>query len=182
MNPNPKPANGWMKRCLALFAALAFLAVLSTIDTSEQFRTWRAARGWTTAQRSVAPAMDAESMFVIATFAIVCDTIVVALSAIGALILGISVALENKRGLEITRTFGMTAAIVGLLYSLDTLLYRWRVGERRVLKGPVFDYNLSMQPTILIALVGFIFTFGLWILLMKSVASESRRARQSGGF
>ncbi len=174
MNSDPIPPDGRMKRTLALFAALAFLAVLATIDTSEQFRTWRTARTWTVAQRSVAPAMDAEPMFIIAALAIVCDTIVVALSAIGALILGISVALDNVRWLKVARWVGISAAGVGLLYSLDTLIYRWRVGGRRVLKGPVFDYNLSMQPTILIALVGFILVFGLWIILVTRIAEKSK--------
>ncbi len=177
MTPDSKAVNGVMKRSLVLFAALAFLAVLATIDTSEQFRTWRAARTWTTTQRAVAPAMDAESMFVIATIAIVCVTTVVALSAIGALILGISVALENSHWLKVSRGFGISAAGVGLLYSFDMLVYRWRVGERRVLKGPVFDYNLSMQPTIFIALIGFILVFGFWIFFTKHAAEESGLAQ-----
>lgn len=175
MKPDSKPLNGWMKRFLALFGALAFLAVLATIDTSEQFRTWRAARSWSATQRAAAPAMDAEIMFVIATFNIVSDTAVVALSAVGALILGISVALDNRRWLIVARGLGMAAAGVGLLYSVATLLYRLLVGERRVLKGPVFDYNLSMQPPVLIALVGFVVVFGLWVLLFRNIVRESKK-------
>lgn len=170
-----RPANNSMKRSLVLLAALAFLAVLATIDTSEQFRTWHVARSWTPAQQAVASAMDAETMYAIAAFAIVCDTAVVALSAIGALILGISVAFEKKPWLMIARMLGMSAAGAGLLYSLSSVLYRLCVGARRVLKGPIFDYNLTMQPTILIALVGFIIVFGFWILLFRNVVSDSKR-------
>jgi len=89
-----------------LFAALAFLAVFATIDTSEHFRTWRTAKTWTEGQKVTASAQDAHSLFAVIAAAMLCNTAIVVLSVTGALALGISVALDNRRRLSCARVTG----------------------------------------------------------------------------
>lgn len=140
---------------LALVAACAFLAVFATFDTSEQFRAWHAATLWTAEQRSVAPATDAESMFALIETALILVTSVIVFSFVSLMCLGVSVALESSRLANAARLLGAAALVLGLGYVLVMILYQARVGARFVLKGPVYDYDLSMKPPVALALGGF---------------------------
>jgi len=173
-----RPQNGWLKRALILLGAMAFLSVFATIDTSEHFRTWRTARIWTSEQKVTAQAEDAAAMFVIASASVIFNTAIVAFSAVGALALGISVALDNRKWLSVSWAIGLCASVCGILYSFSVIIYKIRLGERRILKGPVFDYNLTLQPPIIIGIAGYILVFILWIALMRS--ARANQAEQGG--
>ena len=170
--------NGWSKRALILLGTMAFLSVFATIDTSEHFRTWRTARMWTDEQKVTARAEDASAMFAIASASVIFNTVIVACSAVGALALGISVALDNKKWLSVSWAIGLCASVCGILYSLTIILYKIRIGGRHVLKGPIFDYSLALQLPIVLAVAGYILVFILWIALMRS-ARASRAGQGS---
>jgi len=173
MEEHNKLGNGLVKRTLLLFGALAFLSIFATIDTSEHFRTWRTARSWTPEQKSIALALDVGIMYRIIAVAIACDTLVIVATAIGALLLGISVALEKAKGIFIARLLGLAAASIGFIYSILIIIYKIRIGERQILKGPIFNYNLALQPPILISALGFIALFILWIRLFRDLSSSA---------
>ena len=149
---------------LALVAACAFLAVFATFDTSEQFRAWRAATRWTAEQRSVAPAMDAESMYIHIGTALILVTSVIVLSFVALMCLGVSVALESRRLADVAKMLGGAALVLGLAYVLLMVFYQVRVGSRFVLKGPVYDYDLSMKPPVVLAVGGYPLLLLVWIL------------------
>lgn len=149
---------------LALVAACAFLAVFATFDTSEQFRAWRAATLWTSEQRSVAPAMDAESMYAIIETALILVTSVIVFSFSALMCLGVSVALESRRLAEVAKMLGGAALVLGLAYVLFMILYQAKVGARFVLKGPVYDYDLAMKPPVALAVGGYPLLLLLWIV------------------
>lgn len=173
MGERNKPENGLVKRTLLLFAALAFLSIFATIDTSEHFRAWRTARSWTSEQKSIALASDVDLMFGIIAVAIACDTLVVIVTAVGALLLGVSVALEKAKWLFMARLTGLAAASLGLIFTISIIIYRMRIGERHILKGPIFDYSLSLQPPILISALGFVALFILWIKLFRDSSNSA---------
>jgi hypothetical protein len=140
---------------LALVAACAFLAIFATFDTSEQFRAWHAATRWTAEQRSVAPAMDAESMFTLIETALILVTSVIVFSFVSLMCLGVSVALESRKLADVARLLGIASLALGLAYVVLMVFYQARVGTRFVLKGPVYDYNLAMKPPVALAVGGF---------------------------
>lgn len=143
------------KALLVLASVCAFLAIFATIDTSEHYRAWRAARRWTPAQQAVAPAEDAETMHAIILAALAADTAVIALSFACGLVLGISLATESApvyRGAEI---LGWVSVGMGVLYAGIMIVYQLKVGPRVLLKGPIFDYDLGMQVPIAAAAAGF---------------------------
>lgn len=164
--------NGWLKRALILLGALAFLSVFATIDTSEHFRTWRTARMWTSEQKITAHAEDASAMFAITSASVIFNTAIVAFSAFGALALGISVALDAEKWLSVSRAIGSCASVCGILYSITVIIYKIKIAGRHILKGPIFDYSLALQPPIIIAVVGYILVFVLWIALMRSTRAD----------
>ena len=142
----------------ALFVAVcvcAFLSVLATFDLSEHYRAWRRAETWTEEQRRVASAEDARSMKPLILAALVNNTLIVALSFAGILILGISVASDSGLGLSAVKMLTWTILGLGVLLVLLVLLYRLKLGSRLVLKGPIYDYNLRFQPPLVFALGGY---------------------------
>jgi len=143
------------KALLILASVCAFLAIFATIDTSEHYRAWRAARRWTPAQQAVAPAEDAEAMHAIILAALAADTAVIALSFVCGLVLGISLATESASVYKGAEILGWVSVGIGVLYAVMMIVYQLKVGPRVLLKGPIFDYDLGMQVPIAAAVVGF---------------------------
>ena len=143
------------KALLVLACACAFLAVFATFDTSEQYRAWRTARGWTERQKTVAPAMDAAYLHLLSLSALADLTAVVVLSFASILMLSIAVAMDSDTSLKAAEVLAWTALVLGLAYSGIMVVYRLEVWPRIVLKGPVFDYNVGLQPPIVLASGGF---------------------------
>jgi hypothetical protein len=147
------------KALLILVSFCAFLAIFATFDTSEHYRAWRTASKWTETQKSVAPANDADSMHALALAALAADTAVIALSFACGMVLGLAVATESKATFTAAKGIGWAAVGLGVLFSAIMVVYQFRVGPRLVLKGPIFDYDLSMQPPIILAVGGFPLSF-----------------------
>jgi hypothetical protein len=143
------------KALLLLTSACAFFAIFATFDTSEHYRAWRTARKWTEEQKSVAPANDADSMHVLALAALAADTAVIVLSFACGLMLGISVASESPASFTAAKFLGFAAIGLGLAYAFLMVVYQLKVGPRLLLKGPIYDYDLSMQIPIALAVGGF---------------------------
>jgi len=161
--------NSEAKALLLLVSACAFLAIFSTFDTSEHYRAWRTARKWTAEQKSVAPANDADSMHAYILVALAADTVVLVLSFACGLMLGISVTTESAGSFAVSKGLGWASIAVGLAFSAIMIAYEFKVGPRQVLKGPIFDYDLSMQPPIALAVGGYPIAFILyvWYLIRK---------------
>ena len=147
------------KALLILASFCAFLAIFATFDTSEHYRAWRTARTWTETQKSVAPAHDADSMHAIALAALAVDTAVIALSFVCGMLLGVAVATESGSTFAVAKGLGWATIGLGLIFSALMVLYQFKVGSRLVLKGPIFDYDLSMQPPIALAVCRFPLAF-----------------------
>lgn len=143
------------KALLILASVCAFLAIFSTIDTSEHYRAWRAARRWTPAQQAVTPAEDAELMHAMILAALAADTAVIALCFACGLTLGVSLATESAVAYRGAGILGWVSVGVGVLYAFLMIAYQIKVGPRVVLKGPIFDYDLGMQAPIAAAVGGF---------------------------
>lgn len=159
--------NSHAKALLLLFLACAFFAIFATVDTSEHYRAWRTARKWTEEQKLAAPAQDADSMYRLILAALAVETSIIALSFIGALGLGIATSTENAKTYAFARAFGWLSAGLGLLYTILMIYYQIRVGPRVVLKGPIFDYDLSMQIPILLAVAGYPATIAIYTLFLS---------------
>lgn len=143
-------------RILLVVAALsAFFSIFSTFDTSEQYRAWRTARTWSDEQKAVAPANDADSMATNALISLLLNTGVIVASFVCLLVLAIAVATESAKAEAITVFSAYCALVLGVLYSVCTILYQIRVGPRLLLKGPIFDYNLHMQIPVILAVAGY---------------------------
>lgn len=151
------------KALLILVSACAFFAIFATFDTSEHYRAWRTARNWTEAQKMVAPATDADSMHVFALAALAADTAVIALAFACGLMLGVAVASESQTAFTAAKGLGWAAVGLGVIFSALMVVYQLKVGSRLVLKGPIFDYDLSMQPPIALAVGGFPLSFLAYI-------------------
>ena len=151
------------KALLVLISVCVFLAIFATVDMSEHYRAWKTALRWTEAQKSVAPAKDADAMYFIALIALSLDTAIIAVCFACGLTLGISVAADNLKGFSAARSLGWVALGLGLAFSAIMILYQILVGQRLVLKGPVFDYDLSMQLPIALAVGGYPFSFVLYV-------------------
>ena len=143
------------KALLVLASVCAFLAIFATIDTSEHYRAWRAARRWTPTQQAVAPAEDAGEMYAIILAALAIDTSVIALSFACGLVLGISLAAESVTDYKGADILGWISVGLGTLYAIIMIAYQVKVGPRIILKGPIFDYDLGMQVPIAAAVGGF---------------------------
>jgi hypothetical protein len=143
------------KALLVLASVCAFLAIFATIDTSEHYRAWRAARRWTPTQQAVAPAEDAEEMYAIILAALAVDTSVIALSFACGLVLGISLATESATVYKGAEILGWVSVGMGVLFAIIMIAYQVKVGPRIILKGPIFDYDLGMQVPIAAAAGGF---------------------------
>ncbi len=157
-----RPLRNEAKVLLITICVCAFLGVLATFDLSEHHRAWRRAETWTEEQRRVASAEDAGSMRPLILAALINNTLIVALSSAGILILGISVASDSGSGLSAVKVLTWTILSLGILLVLLVLLYRLRLGSRFVLKGPIYDYNLRFQPPLVFALGGYpLATLGL---------------------
>lgn len=154
--------NSHAKALLLLFLACAFFAVFATVDTSEHYRAWRTARKWTEEQKLAAPAQDADFMYSLILGALAIETSIIAISFIGALGLGIATSTESAKTYTLARGFGWLSSGLGLVYTFLMIYYQMRVGPRVILKGPIFDYDLSMQIPILLAVVGFPATLALY--------------------
>jgi hypothetical protein len=161
--------NSHAKALLLLVSACAFLAIFSTFDTSEHYRAWRTARKWTTEQKSVAPAKDANLMHAFILVALAADTAVIALSFACGLMMGISVTTESAGSFAVAKGLGWASIVLGLAFSAIMIAYEIKVGPRQVLKGPIFDYNLSMQLPIALAVGGYPISFILygWFRIRK---------------
>jgi multisubunit Na+/H+ antiporter MnhC subunit len=151
------------KALLILASACAFFAIFATIDTSEHYRAWRTARRWTAEQQSVAPAQDADAMHVLILTALAIDTAIIAVAFACGLLLGVSLATENAGTFTAAKGLGWLAIGLGLAYSAIMIAYQMKVGPRTVLKGPVYDYDLSMQIPILLAVGGYPLSFILYL-------------------
>lgn len=143
------------KSLLVFLGICLFLALFAAIDTSEQVRTWRAAREWTLEQKSLASGLDADKIFPLIFASLVLDTAAIAFSLAGGLTLGIAVAVENKATFSVARALAWIAAACGIIYSIFMIVYEIELRGRTILKGPIFDYNLRPQLTILAAIGGF---------------------------
>lgn len=62
---------------------------------------------WTSEQKITAHAEDAAAMFAITSASVIFNTAIVAFSALGALALGISVALDNGKWLSVSWAIGL---------------------------------------------------------------------------
>ena len=151
------------KALLILASVCAFFAVFATIDTSEHYRAWRTARRWTAEQQSVAPAEDADVMHALILTALAIDTAIIALSFASGLLLGVSLATENLGTFSAAKGLGWLAIGLGMAFSAIMITYQLKVGPRTVLKGPIYDYDLSMQIPILLAVGGYPLSFILYL-------------------
>lgn len=154
------------KALLILILACAFLAVLATLDTAEQYRTWKAARAWTPIQQATARALDADAMYMIVLAALSIETAAFAASCAGGLSLGLSIATGDKGTFRTAKIFAWIGLGLGVAYSAAIILYQVRVGSRAVLKGPVFDYSLRMQIPVGIAVAGFPVLMGAYLVYL----------------
>ncbi len=152
--PSVAKKNG-AKTLLLAVCACAFFGVLATFDLSEQHRAWRTAETWTDTQRQVAQAQDAGSVQPLILAALVTNTLVVSLSFACLLTLGIAVASDEQRTFSLARILVWTVLGLGLLLSVLALAYRLKVGDRTILKGPIYDYNLRFQPPLVFAAIGY---------------------------
>lgn len=150
-----RDATSTPKILLVVVCACAFLSVSATFDSSEHHRAWKTALGWTERQQAAASAADAESMYPLSLCILVDDTLIVALSFITILVLVVAVARESGAALAAVKALVMGTLALGLLYSALMLAYRFQVGPRRTLKGPIFDYDLRLSPLVVLALLGF---------------------------
>ncbi|HNX73071.1 MAG TPA: hypothetical protein PK759_03845 [Spirochaetales bacterium] len=156
-------------KTIILMAALcAFCAVFSTFDTSEQYRAWKTARTWTEEQKVVAPAMDADAMTQNALVSLLLNTIIIAISLVCMLVSVMAIATDNARVLTTASVLVVVMLVFGLLYSVSTLLYQYRVGPRLTLKGPVFDYDLHMQVPVVIAVAAYPLLSIFWLVARRS--------------
>lgn len=161
---NRVPFHTNAKALLLLVSACAFLAIFSTIDTSEHYRAWKTARLWTDEQKSVAPAEDADAMHAIILAALAANTAGLALSFACGLMLGVCVATDGEKAFAFARGLAWAAVGLGLAYSAIMIFYQIKVGPRLILKGPIFDYDLGMQPPIALAVGGYPLVFLLYQL------------------
>lgn len=143
------------KALLLVLGLCAFFSVFATIDTSEHYRAWRSALTWNERQREVAPAPDAERMHALILTCLAMNTAIVTLSTVGALALGIAVATDGKTAHSLATGSTRTVLGLGVLFAILMSLYRILVGERVLLKGPIFDYHLGLQIPILLAMVAY---------------------------
>ena len=155
-------------KTIMLIAALcAFCSVFSTFDTSEQYRAWKTARTWTEEQKVVAPATDADAMTQNALVSLLLNTVIIALSFVCILISVMAIATDNARLLTAASVLVVVMLVGGLLYSVSTLLYQYRVGPRLTLKGPVFDYDLHMQVPVVIAVAAYPLLSIFWLVARR---------------
>jgi len=98
-------------------------------------------------------------MHALALVALAADTAVIALSFVCGILLGVAVATESSPIFTAAKGVGWAAVGLGLIFSALMIVYQLKVGPRLVLKGPIFDYDLSMQPPIALAAGGFPLTF-----------------------
>lgn len=143
------------KVLLSILAICAFLSVFASIDTAEYYRAWSHAKNWTGEQKSVAPAEDARRMHILILVALALDTAVIAVAACGGLTLGMATATESPAAAKTALALGIASPVLGLAYSADMLVYRIGLGSRHVLKGPIFDYHMRLQPPVILAMAAF---------------------------
>ncbi|MDX9828243.1 MAG: hypothetical protein RBT73_10920 [Spirochaetia bacterium] len=143
------------KALLLAACACAFLSVLATFDLSEHHRAWRTAKTWTEEQRRVASALDADSIQPLILAALIDNTLIVALSFAGILMLGIAVASDGRASFYTAKVIIWNILILGITLILLIILYKLKLGSRMLLKGPIYDYNLRLQPPLLLALAGY---------------------------
>ena len=96
--------------------------------------------------------------------ALAIDTAIIALSFACGLSLGISVAADSAASFSTAKWLGWISIGLGVAYSAIMVLYQVKVGPRIVLKGPIFDYDLSMQLPIALAVGGFPVSFAVYLL------------------
>ncbi|MDX9783780.1 MAG: hypothetical protein RBT72_03400 [Spirochaetia bacterium] len=150
-----RPLKSEAKTLLLVTCACAFLSILATFDISEHHRAWRSATTWTDAQRSVAPALDADSIKPLILAALVNNTIIIALSFTALLILGIFIASDDTKSLFAVKVIVWSILSLGFILVLLLIVYKIKLGSRLLLKGPIYDYNLRLQPPLLLSLVGY---------------------------
>lgn len=102
-------------------------------------------------------------MHILILAALAADTAVVVLSFACGLMLGVSVATESAGRFGAAKGLGWASVALGLVYSAIMVVYQIKVGPRDLLKGPIFDYDLSMQPPILFAVGGYPVSFILYL-------------------
>jgi hypothetical protein len=158
---------------LALLGACLFLAIFASIDTSEHYRAWRTALGWTREQRITASALDTDMMYGLILAALAFETAVIALTLAGGMSLGIATATESKITFFAAGAMGWISASFGVIYAILMIIYEIKVGPRKVLKGPIFDYNLHLQPPILLAVAG----FPIVMIIYGLFSAKQRRLR-----
>lgn len=152
------------KALFILACVCAFFSVFATFDASEHNRAWRTARGWTDTQKAAAPATDADSMHSLILTALVADTAVIVLSFACLMTLGISVATDSRRGFAVAKGIGWATIAFGLVFSIFMIIYKVGVGPRLILKGPIYDYDLSLQPPIALAMGAYPVAFATYLL------------------
>jgi hypothetical protein len=168
------------KARLGFFAAFAFFSVLSITDAAEHFRAWRTAATWTEEQRASAGAPDAARIFPVSAALVVSVTACACLSILGALGLGISVASGAGRAKAATSALLAAAAAAAGSFAASVLAYRVLVGARSELSGPVFNYTVSLQLTIVMS--AFALAAGVLALIIgRARARPSQGSRAAEG-
>lgn len=101
--------------------------------------------------------------------ALTVDTAVIALSFACGLMMGVSVATESASSFTVAKGLGWASIALGLAFSAIMIAYQIKVGPRQILKGPIFDYDLSMQVPIVFAVGGYPISFAayLWYRIKK---------------
>lgn len=151
------------RRILVLACACAFFSIFSTFDSSEHYRAWKTAQGWTELQKSAAFAEDVDLMrpLSLAVLAANAGLIVVSLTCLAAL--AAAMTRESEKPFKTAQAFVWLLLALGLLYVVLVLVYRAELGPRRVLKGPVYDYDMRLSPPVILALCGYPLSFALYL-------------------
>ncbi len=102
-------------------------------------------------------------MHVLILSALAIDTAIIAVTFACGLLLGVSLATENAGTFTAAKGLGWLAIGLGLGFSAIMIIYQMKVGPRTVLKGPIYDYDLSMQLPILLAVGGYPLSFILYL-------------------
>lgn len=172
-------------RVLALWLCLqAFCSVLTLVDAAEQWRAWKAASAWSESERAAAAADDAASLLPLSAACNGCAVAIACLAFLGILGLGASAAgrpaegrgsLPSRAAYLFSGASAAASAVLGIGFAGLSVAYRISVGARVLLKGPVRDYSLALEPTIALGAVG-LAAVGAWSIA-AFIAAARRRVR-----
>jgi len=159
----------------------AFFSVLALVDGAEQRRAWKAATAWTAEERDAADAPDPAPLLALSNSCNGSCVAVASLSFLGLFFLGLSAAGKNpsagfsRAAYRLSEGAVIASAALGLGFAGMTLAYRISLGGRTMLKGPVRDFSLVIEPTIAVATVG-LAAVGAWSIAAFIAAARRRLA------